>query len=154
MSATLLGIAFKAQRKGPMVLLQQGTLSTAAGLLGDWRGKPGPRQLTLMNLNDWHTACGELGIELPWHSRRANLLVDELPLFRQAGAKIQLGDAVLEITGETDPCERMEAIQPGLFDALKPLWRGGVTCRVISGGAIHTGMTVSVHTGSLLPQRS
>ena len=35
----------------------------------------------------------------------------------------------LEVTGETDPCERMEEIQPGLFQALAPGWRGGVTCR-------------------------
>lgn len=137
-----------------MLVQQQGTLSTTAGLLGDWRGKPGSRQLTLMNLSDWQTACGELGIELPWHSRRANLLVDELPLYQQAGATIQLGDALLEITGETDPCERMEALQPGLFDALKPHWRGGVTCRVIRGGAIHTGMAVTLHTKNQRSQRS
>jgi MOSC domain-containing protein YiiM len=129
-----------------MVLLQQGILSTASGLLGDWRGKPGPRQITLMTLSDWRAACEELGIELPWHSRRANLLVDELPLYQQTGARIQLGDAVLEITGETDPCERMEAIQPGLFQALKPRWRGGVTCRVITGGTIQVGMTVRINS--------
>lgn len=33
-------------------------------------------------------------------------------------------------------------VQPGLFEALKPHWRGGVTCRVISGGVIHTDMPV------------
>jgi MOSC domain-containing protein YiiM len=55
-----------------------------------------------------------------------------------------LGDAVLEVTGETDPCERMEEAQAGLFQALAPEWRGGVTCRVIANGTIHVGMDIQL----------
>lgn len=138
--ARLLGIAVKQQRKGAVTLHDEAMVSIHAGIVGDWRGKPGNRQVTLMSLMDWQAACHELGIELPWQTRRANLLVDDLPLYQSTGARIIVGESVLEITGETDPCERMEEAQPGLFRALASNWRGGVTCRVIANGAIHVGM--------------
>jgi MOSC domain-containing protein YiiM len=142
--ARLLGIAVKQQRKGPVSLHDEAMINIHAGLVGDWRGKPGPRQVTLMSLADWHAACDELGVDLPWQTRRANLLVDALPLQQSSGARIVLGEAVLEVTGETDPCERMEEIQPGLFQALAPGWRGGVTCRVVANGVVRVGMAVEL----------
>lgn len=123
-----------------MQLIHSGELSLHAGLVGDSRGKPGPRQVTLMTQAAWHAACAEIGILLPWTERRANLLVAELPLHQTTGSRIVIGDAVLEITGETDPCERMSAVHPGLFNALAPDWRGGVCCRVLRGGSITLGM--------------
>ena len=142
--AKLLGIAIKPRPKDEMLLRREALLDTQSGLVGDCCGKPGKRQVTLMNLSDWQAACTELGVELPWHTRRANLLVDHLPLQQSIGSHIQLGEALLEITGETDPCERMEQAHTGLFQALLTNWRGGVTCRVIAGGAIRTGMTVTL----------
>lgn len=142
--ARLLGIAVKAYRKGPVTTLERAPITIQGGVAGDWRGKPGKRQVTLMSLSDWQAACDELGVTLPWETRRANLLVDRLPLCRSSGARILLGEVVLEVTGETDPCERMEAAQPGLFQALARHWRGGVTCRVVTGGTVHLGMPVKM----------
>lgn len=142
--ARLLGIAVKQQRKGAVSLHREAMITRKNGVVGDWRGKPGKRQVTLMSLADWQAACAELGVELPWQTRRANLLVDELPLHQSTGTRIVLGEAVLEVTGETDPCERMEQAQPGLFQALATGWRGGVTCRVIADGVVRTGMEVSL----------
>ena len=147
--ARLLGIACKEYRRGPMQELQQGELSPQLGLHGDYRGRPSQRQVTLLSLADWHTACTELQIQLPWMTRRANLLVDDLPLFESAGQRIVIGAAVLEITGETDPCSRMEEAQAGLFAALQPQWRGGVTCRVVQGGTIAIGDTVELIAGQV-----
>jgi len=78
--ARLLGIAVKPRRLQPMQLVKAGELSPQAGLVGDSRGKPGPRQVTLLSLAAWHAACNEIGVILPWTERRANLLVGDLPL--------------------------------------------------------------------------
>lgn len=143
-TAKLLGIAIKPKRLQPMLEREAAELSIELGLNGDSRGKPGPRQVTLLSQRAWHAACAELGVNLPWITRRANLLVDDLPLFQSSGSRILMGDAVLEITGETDPCPRMEKAQPGLLKALTPHWRGGVCCRVVHGGRLVVGMSVEL----------
>lgn len=142
--AKLLGIAIKPQRLQPMHLLSIAELSIARGVVGDSRGKPGPRQVTLMSQTAWHAACKELGVLLPWTERRANLLVEDLPLYQSVGLQIVIGDTVLEITGETDPCSRMETAHPGLYEVLARDWRGGVCCRVLQGGQLALGMDVKM----------
>ncbi len=144
--ATLLGIAVKPQRRKPLRAMEAITISRERGLEGDCRGAPGKRQVTLMTLSGWQAACRELGVEYDWKERRANLLVDALPLAQSTGSRIRLGEVVLEITGETDPCERMEALHPGLFEALAREWRGGVTCRVLQGGSVAVGSAVTLQS--------
>lgn len=143
-TAKLLGIAIKPKRLQPMHTLAATELSTESGLAGDSRGKPGPRQVTLLTQAAWRAACAELHVDLPWTTRRANLLVDDLPLFESKGSRLTIGQAILEITGETDPCSRMEKAQPGLFKALRRDWRGGVCCRVIRGGLLELGMNIEL----------
>ena len=60
------------------------------------------------------------------------------------GAIIAIGDVRLEVSGETDPCGRMDELEPGLRAALEPDWRGGVCCRVLHGGAVADGMPVTI----------
>ena len=143
-TAKLLGIAIKPKRLQPMQTLAAVKLSVELGLVGDSRGKPGLRQVTLLSHAAWRVACAELGVDLPWTTRRANFLVDELPLFQSTGSHIVIGQAVLEITGETDPCSRMEKAQSGLFEALRRDWRGGVCCRVTQGGLLELGMDLEL----------
>jgi MOSC domain-containing protein YiiM len=51
---------------------------------------------------------------------------------------------LLEISGECDPCSRMEEIATGLKAALTPEWRGGRLARVIAEGEIKVGDTIAV----------
>jgi MOSC domain-containing protein YiiM len=146
--ARLLAIAIKPHGEQGMRELTAAQLGGAHGVEGDSRGQPGPRQVTLLSLADWQAAGDELGIVLPWTGRRANLLVDALALQQQVGAQIHIGEAVLEVTGEADPCRRMEALHPGLFAALAKGWRGGVTCRVVRDGPLVVGAEVVLARGS------
>jgi MOSC domain-containing protein YiiM len=147
--ALLLGIAIKPHAEAVMRELPEALLSCERGVEGDSRGKPGPRQVTLLSLSGWQAACDELGIALHWNRRRANLLVDNLALEGSIGARIHIGDAILEVTGETDPCRRMEALHPGLFAALATAWRGGVTCRVVRGATLTVGSKVTLSPGAM-----
>ena len=55
-----------------------------------------------------------------------------------------IGDVMLEVTQETQPCSRMEKAQPGLRAALAPEWRGGVCCTVVSGGYVRVSDAVTL----------
>ena len=76
--------------------------------------------------------------------RRANLLVEGVELPRAKGGAHRVGPVRLEVTGQTYPCIRMEEARAGLLKALARDWRGGVTCRVLSGGPIALGDAVEV----------
>lgn len=127
-----------------MQQLECAFVSRQFGVNRDFRGKPGKRQVTVLDINGWRQACEELGKELNWKIRRSNLLVDGLFLANTTGQFIRIGDLVLEITQETDPCKRMEEAEPGLFAALKKDWRGGVCCKVIENGEIKIGDEVNL----------
>ena len=61
------------------------------------------------------------------------------------GTRLRIGaEVVLEITRETDPCERMEALASSLKAALSVDWRGGVCTRVKAGGRIAVGDAIRI----------
>jgi MOSC domain-containing protein YiiM len=138
----LLGIAIRPKSRSPMIPLDRADVTTGEGVVGDSRGRPGSRQVTIVSREAWQAACDEIGQSLPWTVRRANLFVEDLELPKELGRQICIGQVVLEVCGETDPCARMDAQVSGLTAALTPDWRGGVCCRVITGGEIHVGDTV------------
>lgn len=136
----VLGIARRNVKRGPMLLLEHARISVAAGVDGDTRGKPGRRQVTVLSASSWIEACHHAGTDQPWLARRANVLVDGLDLRFTEGAVLHLGDGIeLLVTGELEPCERMDQASPGLRLALAEDWRGGVTCRVQQGGLLAVG---------------
>lgn len=118
-------------------------ITISRGVGDDARGKPGRRQVTVMSRAGWEAACSQIGVDtLPWTARRANLLLDGVELKGKIGYDLRIGDAILTISGETRPCERMNQAHPGLMIALKPEWRGGVTCRVTRSGDVVVGCDV------------
>jgi MOSC domain-containing protein YiiM len=95
---------------------------------------------TRAGVNFCRSALARLGgIDLDWSARRANLLVSGIKLPRGRGSQIAIGDVVVEVRDQTSPCQQMENAQVGLRKALSGDWRGGVSCRVISGGEIRIG---------------
>ncbi|PTQ11652.1 MOSC domain-containing protein [Sphingomonas oleivorans] len=145
----LLGIARKARPRGDVETIDHATIGIDTGIAGDFRGtirpgKSGRRQITILSAEDWKVATAGLGLSLDWSVRRANLLVEGIALPRVPGARLRIGSAVLEITGECDPCSRMEEIATGLKAVLTPEWRGGRTARVIAGGNLCVGDEISI----------
>ncbi|KQX21644.1 MULTISPECIES: MOSC domain-containing protein [unclassified Sphingomonas] len=149
MAGRLIGIARKNRPHAPMDVLDHVEIGLDTGVYGDHRGaiRPGKsnrRQVTILTAEDWMAAIADLGRPVSWEQRRANLLVEGVILPREEGARLRIGGATLEITGECDPCRRMDAVADGLQSALRPDWRGGRNARVIEGGAIALGDRVEV----------
>ncbi len=141
---TVLAIARKPRHGAPMVAIDGAAITTERGLEGNANGRPGRRQLTVLTREGWEAACRVLGREVPWTTRRANVLVEGLELVGRVGWRLTIGAVMLEITGETTPCSRMDAQVAGLTAALAPEWRAGVTCRVLQGGEIGRGDAVTL----------
>lgn len=150
MIGRLIGIARREGRRKPMETMTSGVISLEAGLASDSRGaKFVTRQITVLGREDWEAALMDLADlmgppDLPWTTRRANLLVEGVRMPRAKGGVLRIGAVELEITGQTNPCHRMEEAYQGLLRSLHPEWRGGVTCRVRTAGVVKLGDAVEV----------
>jgi MOSC domain-containing protein YiiM len=130
-----------------------GFITPAEGLAGDCKGAKHPRrQLTMLERGAWEAALAELGQDLPWTTRRANLLVEGIRLPRGVGSVLRIGVVELEVTGQTYPCRRMQEACPGLLSALAKDWRGGITARVLKGGPVTMGDPVEVVLARPVPK--
>lgn len=148
------GIARHDRPRGPIETLHHVSVTRETGVHGDLRGvirpgKSGRRQISLIEAESWQSALADLRLSddqmLPWHVRRANLLVEGIRLPREAGRIIAIGKTLrIEVTCECDPCSRMDEILPGLKAALLPDWRGGVLGRVLADGDIAVGDDVRI----------
>tara|TARA_B100000029_G_scaffold99756_2_gene89879 strand:- start:35 stop:442 length:408 start_codon:yes stop_codon:yes gene_type:complete len=78
----LSGIARRSAQRAPMEEIDSAAVSVEAGISGDYRGVHKGRQATVLTTEDWQTACDVVGAELPWTTRRANLLLDDVELPR------------------------------------------------------------------------
>lgn len=154
MTGRLGGIARHDRPRGTMETVPRASVTRELGVEGDCRGtsiagKVPRRQVSLIEAESWAAALSELGaeigVDLPWFERRANLLVEGVRLPREAGRVIAIGpDLRIETTMECDPCSRMEELRPGLKAALSPDWRGGVLGTVVTDGEIAVGDEVRI----------
>mgnify|MGYP001812149350 CR=1 FL=1 len=138
--SSIRAIAIKNRPRVAMQVIDSAKITVENGILGDFRGTQQGRQITILSESAWRKACAEIDADLPWTTRRVNLLVDEVEFDASyVGKTVRIGDVELMVTEETDPCSRMDAQHQGLTAALTPDWRGGISCNVIKPGDIKIG---------------
>ena len=143
---TVSGIAIKREHGDPMDLVEEAAV-TEAGLAGNV-AQADFRRVTLISQEQWAEALNELGADLPWQTRRANILIDGIPRMGDLiGKTVTLGGVTLRINGETRPCSQMDGFREGLQLALRPECRAGVYGSVLEGGAIRVGDRIGVALG-------
>ena len=135
---TIEAIAVRSRKNGPMEELPQAEAHAGGGIEGDLPAPP-DRSITLLSADQWNQVMRELDRDLPWHTRRANVLVSGPALELLIGHEIQLGSVRVAVKGETEPCKLMEQICPGLRAALTPECRGGVLGRITQSGTMAIG---------------
>jgi MOSC domain-containing protein YiiM len=145
MPGRLEAIWTKRAHRGPMDPRESGVLIPGKGLEGSV-GRSSRRQVTLIEREVWDSLMRETNSSAPPSTRRANLMISGVSLVDTRTRVLRIGDARLEIAGETKPCERMEEAVSGLRDAMYPNWGGGAFAKVLTGGEIRVGDRVSWET--------
>ena len=107
-----------------METLETAEVTANSGVANDFRGKSKKRPVTLLSAEVWQQVCDELNVDIPWTTRRSNLLVAGVTMPQRPGDIIQVGDVRLQVMQEVDPCFRMDEQCAGLKAALAPQWRG------------------------------
>lgn len=139
----VLAIATRSVRRGPMFETRQVEAYGDACLEGD-HGSSSRRGLTLLAEQQWQQVMSQLGVDLPWHTRRANLLIRADTLVPVIGKIIHIGVVSVHVHAETKPCGEMDRYYPGLCEALTADCRGGVYGHILNSGLIQVGDVVTV----------
>jgi len=113
------------------------------GLAGD-AGPASGAGVTLLASRQWQAVMRALGTVLLWHARRANILVDCPELRSLIGKTVHVGAASIRIEGEAAPEPWLNDERPGLLEALRFDGAAGVRGRVLVGGTISVGDSVTV----------
>ncbi len=134
----LRAIWIKRVRRGPMDGADHARLVADRGIEGN-ANQNGRRQVTIIEEEAWQRLMAQLGGTLDPSSRRANLMISGLRLADSRDRLLRIGECVIDIRGETRPCERMDEALPGLREAMKVDWAGGVFGTIVRGGVIRVG---------------
>ena len=137
------GIALRTAKQGVMREVPEALAHLGAGLEGD-HGQRQKRGVTLLAAKQWREVLDDLGADLPWHTRRANVLIDCGSMADLIGRTITIGEARLRIHNQTAPCDRMDELHPGLQEALRNDCRGGIYGEVVEAGRVRIGDRVTL----------
>lgn len=138
-------IGLRAARDVPMREVESAELIPVTGLVGDrYLGGSGKRAVTLIQAEHLPAIAALSGnAQVAPAILRRNLVIAGIPLIALKDRRFRIGEAMLEGTGECDPCSRMEAaLGPGGYNAMRG--HGGLTARVLAGGRIRVGDAVTV----------
>lgn len=102
------------------------------------KGRSGSsRQVLLMDLE----TLEEFGIapgRVKENITTRGLALYELP----AGQRLRVGEALLEVTKECEPCHQMDVIREGLQESVRG--RRGILCRVVESGQVRRGDRIEI----------
>ena len=135
-------IWIKRMKRGPMDAAERAVLVAGRGLAGNAE-QGGRRQVTLLEAEGWAATITDLGAALPPSVRRANVLLRGVALANSRGRVLAVGPCRLRVFTEVPPCRKMDDAFPGLQQAMRPAWRGGVAAEVVEGGEIGVGDPVA-----------
>lgn len=141
-AGTVKWIGIRPARRAPLESLDAVEAITSKGLAGDrsvQRKKDSKRQVTLIQAEHLDAVAHMLGVAAidPGDVRR-NIVVEGINLLSLKGQQIQIGSAILEITGPCHPCSRMEEnLGKGGYNAMRG--HGGWCTKVVQGGTIALG---------------
>lgn len=139
-------MSIRPQRQAPPKAVVELRATCEDGLEGDhYSSKTSQsRQVTLIQAEHLLAIASYLGLpEIDPALTRRNIVVKGLNLLSLKDKQFQIGEVILEMTGECHPCSRMEEnLGKGGYNAMRG--HGGITAKVIQSGLIREGDEVKV----------
>lgn len=134
-------IGLRPAQRAPMRIVQEAMAEAGRGLIGDrYAESPGTkRQVTLIQAEHLAVVAALTGhAVIPPEWLRRNLVVSGVNLLALKDRPFRVGAVLLEGTGLCHPCSRMEEVLgSGGYNAMRG--HGGITARVVEGGAVRVG---------------
>ena len=138
-------IGIRPERRAPLVSVTQVEAIAGSGLAGDHYASKSnaKRQVTLMQAEHLEAVAKILGKpEVRAVGVRRNLLVSGINLYALRDRQFRIGTVLLEGSGPCEPCSRMEEmLGVGGYNAMRG--HGGIVCRVLEGGMMRVGDSVT-----------
>jgi MOSC domain-containing protein YiiM len=126
------------KRKEPMVPSPSLKLVEGLGIDGDHHAKPRSSRQVLLMAEENCDAFGLVPGEVRENIVTRGIDLQALP----AGTRLEIGEALLEITKDCEPCSFIDGLRPGLRE--KMVGRRGMLARVIRSGEIRIGDEIRV----------
>jgi MOSC domain-containing protein YiiM len=122
----------------PMRSVPRAVVETGKGIVGDRYHGTRHRQVTVQSATALLEASELYGADVPADLTRRNLTVTDGIVPREPGARIRIGDVLLEVVRVAAPCKLLDdTIGRGAQEVLRR--RAGSVCRVLAGGDIAVG---------------
>jgi MOSC domain-containing protein YiiM len=112
------------------------------GIVGDRYHGTRHRHVTVQSRETLDEAAEVFGSEVPSDLTRRNITISDGVVPRDPGARIRIGDVLLEVVRVAAPCKLLDdTIGPGAQEALRR--RAGTVFRVLESGTIRVGDPVT-----------
>jgi MOSC domain-containing protein YiiM len=127
----------------PMRSVEAVEAEAGRGIVGDRYHGTRHRHVTVQSATALAESAEVFGRDIPAALTRRNLTVSEGVVPRDPGARIRIGDVLLEVVRVAAPCKLLDdTIGAGAQEALRR--RGGSVCRVLESGTIQLGDPVDL----------
>lgn len=127
----------------PMQAKEQVEVEAGKGIVGDRYHGTKHRHVTVQSRESLDEAASVFGGEVPSHLTRRNITVSHGAVPREPGARLRIGDVVLEAVRVAAPCKLLDdTLGAGAQNALRR--RAGTVCRVLEDGVIAVGDEVAL----------
>ena len=142
---SIVSIHLGEQKGGGKPAIPAGELIPGHGLAGDRHAGRDPLRQVSLFAEEVRRSLEEQGFTVPPESLSSNLLTEGVALETLAvGARLRVGEAILELTEERTPCRSITRIDYHLPKLL--VGRCGRMARVLQGGTIHPGDPIELLT--------
>ena len=141
MSPTVVALHIAKATRLPMQAKEVVEVEAGKGIVGDRYHGTRHRHVTVQSRESLDEAAQVYGAEVPSHLTRRNITVSHGVVPREPGARLRIGDVVLEAVRVAAPCKLLDdTIGAGAQEALRR--RAGTVYRVLEGGVIALGDVV------------